>query len=350
MDNSLSSKLIAQVQHNCDLSDAQYAGNYSMCTFMLKMSEYYRWEKKLGFNSNMPQSLVGDWLVERENHWSEISAHGYQPLNLSRMYKPFQAEKINKELIPLGYIYSSGVGVFGKPHFFIGKLADVIQRDNLNIYISTTEYARDLVAPPAMSLGNNIFVRQESMRRFIWERIEEWRLNKIKSAPVKNVLAELDDLENIEPVLDMLVKNETETMILHELGEIKAGKQLDADWHLLVSDMSGSRAEFFLRAVRDILADCLVTLPSLFEKDKHLSIHFYFANYSGLRKHLFPELRQAYEQWVENKKTKAMSSLINTGVDRWQKIAVQAMNIYKNKGVKAKDDIEAQMLALLPAA
>lgn len=349
MNNPLSPGLIEQVQHNCNLSDAQYAGNYSMCTFLLKMREYYRWENKLNFSSKMSQNEIGDWLIKREQHWSEIAEHNYQPIRLSKEYGPYETNKINQELISKGYVYSSGVGVFGKPYFFIGKLVEVKQQNNFNIYISSIELARDLVAPPAMSLDNNIFIRQESMRRFIWERIEEWRLNKIKTGPMKNVLAELSDLENIEPILDKLVESETETMILHELGEIKAGKQLDSNWHMLINDMSGSKAEFFLRAVRDILADCLVTLPSLLEKEKNLSMHFYFANYTGLRKHLFPELRQAYELWVDNKKTSTMSSMICSGIDRWQKIAAHAMDTYKTKGVKARSDIEAQMTALLPA-
>ncbi|MFV1992405.1 MAG: Sfum_1244 family protein [Acidiferrobacterales bacterium] len=350
MSNPLKPGLIEQVQQNCNLSDAQYAGNYSMCTYLLKMREYYRWENRLNFSANMSQHDIGDWLVKREHQWAEIANKDYQPIKLSREYGPFETDKINKELISQGHVYSSGIGIFGKPHFFIGKLSETRQLDNLNIYISGTEFARDLVAPPATSIDNNIFIRQESMRRFIWERIEEWRLNKNKTGPMKNVLAEWNDLDNIEPILDMLVETETETMILHELGEIKAGYQLDNNWHMLINDMSGSRAEFFLRAVRDILADCLVTLPSLLEKEKNLSMHFYFANYSGLRKHLFPELRHAYEQWVETKKTGAMSSLIYSGIDRWQEIAAQAMETYKTKGAKARGDIEAQMHALLPAA
>lgn len=349
MNNPLNPALIEQVQQNCNLSDAQYAGNYSMCTYLLKMREYYRWENKLGFGDNMSQHAIGDWLAKREQHWSEIADEDFRAIKLSHEYGPFEADKINKSLIPQGYVYSSGIGIFGKPHFFIGRLSEIKKQGDLNIYISTTEFARDLVAPPAMSIDNNIFIRQESMRRFIWEKIEEWRLNKNKTGPMKNVLAEWKNLDNLEPILDLLVETETETMILHELGEIKAGYQLDTNWDLLINDMSGSKVEFFLRAVRDILADCLVTLPSLLEKEKTLSMHFYFANYSGLRKHLFPELRHAYEHWVDTKKASTMSSLIYSGIDRWHKIATQAMETYKTKGVKARGDIEAQMHALLPA-
>ncbi|MCS6786726.1 MAG: hypothetical protein NZ524_06820, partial [Thiobacillaceae bacterium] len=36
--------LINAVQRNCDISDAQYAGDLTLCTFLLKMRELYRWE------------------------------------------------------------------------------------------------------------------------------------------------------------------------------------------------------------------------------------------------------------------------------------------------------------------
>lgn len=324
-----------------------------MCTFLLKMREYYRWEKNLKFGSSLSQDDIGEWLATREQYWSKIANQPFQSLPLSEDTDPFDATSINNNLIPQGYVYSSGYGVFGKPHFFLGKLSETRKLDKLTVYISTKEFARDLVTPPAMSIDHNIFIRQESVRRFIWEKIEEWRSNKNKSGPMKNVLAQWndwDDMKNLEPILDTLVETETETMILHEIGEIQAGEALGNHWKHMVNDMSGTKAEFFLRAVRDILADCMVTLPALLEEEKSMPIHSYFANYSGLRKHLFPELKRAYEQWVDHNNTDIMSALIYKGIDRWQHIATQALENYKANGINARSDIEAQMHSLLPVA
>lgn len=342
--------LIDRVQQNCNLSDALYAGNYSMCIFLLKMREYYRWENNLSFSHKLPLNDVGDWLVKREHHWSQIEKDSFQHLPLSKTFDPFDADNINSDLINDGYVYSSGIGIFGKPHFFIGKLLDTKEFNGMKIFISGKEFARDLVAPPAMSLNNNIFIRQESVRRYIWEKVEEWRLNKNKAGPMKNVLAHWPDLNNIEPILDSLVEIETETMILHEVGEIQAGHELGKQWKQMMLEMSGTKAEFFLRAVRDILADCLVTLPSLLENDNNMSIHFYFANFSGLRKHLFPELRHSYEEWCKNKKTCTISTSINKNIERWHKIAVQSLKNYKANGRKANIDIELQMSQLIPSS
>ena len=37
------------ISRNCHISDAQYAGNYTLCIYLLKIREFYRWEKQIPF-------------------------------------------------------------------------------------------------------------------------------------------------------------------------------------------------------------------------------------------------------------------------------------------------------------
>jgi len=73
---------------------------------------------------------------------------------------------------------------------------------------------------------------------------------------------------------------ETESVILHEIGECHAGAQLGPTgatcWPRI-----GSRAEIVARAVRDHVADCSVALPRLLERNNTASLHFYFANFTA---------------------------------------------------------------------
>ena len=68
---------------------------------------------------------------------------------------------------------------------------------------------------------------------------------------------------------------EAETAVLHEIGEARAGELLGTEWEEMLLDLGRSRAEFTARAVRDHLADCLVTLPALLEHDDDRSLRFY---------------------------------------------------------------------------
>jgi len=86
--------------------------------------------------------------------------------------------------------------------------------------------------------------------------------------------------------------------VLHEEGELAAGQLLGAAWPQKVAAFAGKRAELLARAVRDNLADCLVTLPALLQRDGADSLHFWFSTFDGLRRELFPGLVAAYASAV----------------------------------------------------
>ena len=53
-------QLALTVQQNCHITDALHASNYSLCIYLLKMREYYRWEHRLPFSEPLQKQLVGD--------------------------------------------------------------------------------------------------------------------------------------------------------------------------------------------------------------------------------------------------------------------------------------------------
>jgi len=98
-------------------------------------------------------------------------------------------------------------------------------------------------------------------------------------------------------VLDRIAELETETLILHELGERRAAALLGPQWEEMLAALDDRRIELVARAVRDLLADCLSTLPTLLERDAFASVHFWFANLEGMRGLLAPDLRAGYLRW-----------------------------------------------------
>src|SRR5512134_3170317 len=101
--------LAEAVQRNCDISDARFAGDYGMCTFLLKMREFYRWENELPFGRALPKDELGEWLKSREQDWSRIEAAEFATLPLtSRQLAPSEAAAANRELLPQGGVYGAG--------------------------------------------------------------------------------------------------------------------------------------------------------------------------------------------------------------------------------------------------
>lgn len=338
--------LTQRIQHNCHISDAQYAGHYTMCIFLLKMREYYRWEKGIPLSHPLPRKEVGEWLIEREQFWDDLDSKPLSPLSLNNQnFDPFDSEQINAHLNPQGYVYSGGLGIFHKPYFFLGKLERKEVRDNITLLVSSEEYARDLVAPPAMLLGDTVYIRKESLRRIIWERIDEWLLKQQKETPMARALAcygfENQNNTNMESLLDKMTDNELESVLLHETGEAQARILLGTQWEELLNALPRSKAEFIARAVRDHLADCLTTLPTLTENGNEASLHFYFANFSGMRREIFPEAMKAYQHWVDSGSLVALKEVYRNGQIYWQELAKKILNLYQTHTNRLAEDIES---------
>jgi hypothetical protein len=322
------SDLIDTVQKNCTIADARHARDMTMCTFLLEMREYYRWEMEIPYGARLPKEELGDWLNARESLWDTVEEEDFAPLPLNETgIDPFEADDINRALIPRGLVYSSGLGRFRKPHFVLAELKRAEVREGVQVLVAGCEYARDLIAPPAAMRGGAIFLRMDAVRRLLWNKYEEWQW-KEKDSALGRAFAHYDFERDIERGLDRMVEAESEAMILHEIGEARAESLLGEDWNTMLGQLTSMHAELLARAVRDHLADCMVTLPTLLEREAVGSLHFYLANLSGLRRALFPSLTQAYESWLGNRDTARLADVVARAETHWLETARQLTATY----------------------
>ncbi|RMG28294.1 MAG: hypothetical protein D6721_08785 [Gammaproteobacteria bacterium] len=334
-------ELRATVQHNCNISDARHAGDYSLCVYLMKMREFYRWEKGFAFTDPLDSEDIGAWLRERESLWERLEDEEYRPIVIDGEYfTPFDADAINERLAPLGLVYSAGLGNRNKAHFFLGRLHHHERRGDTLLYISDEEFARDLTAPPAMSLEGRIFIRRQSLRRMIWEKVEEWRWNR-PDTPMGRAIALQDFEHHPEASLEAMTENELDTLLLHEQGELEAGRLLGPDWEKLVAAVPHSRLAFQLRAVRDNLADCLVTLPGLIEKNDPGSLHFYFATVSNLRRCMAAPLMSAYEHWYRKGDLGPLQRAVEAGREEWLALGREILALFRQEGLDGLPRIQA---------
>ena len=333
------------VRSNCHITDAKYATDYTLCVYLLKMREYYRWEHNIPFNEKLPHQQLTDWLSKRENHWDSLEKSEFKPIPVQgTLHDPFDADTINHALNELGFVYSSGYGRNMKPVFYLGALESRKTDNGYTLVVSGKEYARDLASPPAMSLGKTIFVRRESLRRMLWEKVEEWRWNKPANA-MQNALGCYDFDNTVEQSLDAMTDNELQSAILHEIGEVRAGELLGNDWKAMLASMPHSKAEIMVRAVRDHLADALSTLPGLLSGMTTASLHFYVANMANMRKDLFPKLVAAYEIWTVTGNTRALEQLTDEAAAHWQVLAEKMLDIYREQG----PECQSALISLIEA-
>lgn len=332
--------LTETVQYNCHISDARHGGDYSLCVYLMKMREYYRWEKRLPFNASLQKDAVGDWLARREALWEALAEVELSPLEIAgERFDPFETDAINARLAPEGLVYSSGLGSQAKPHFFLGDLERVAVDGDCSVYVSSLEHARDLTAPPAMSLGKNIFLRRESLRRMLWEKLEGWRWSRPDNALGRAFACYAFDTD-FDAALEAMAEREIENALLHEHGEQRAGRLLgDESWGEMLLALGQTAAELMARAVRDHLADALVTLPRLLEctdaPAQQAALHFYVGNLTNMRKSIFPSLTAAYEVWCERGDSRALQQLVERGRDHWLALGSAMLDLYRAQGTAA---------------
>lgn len=290
--------LVGAVQANCDIADARFARDVSLCTYLLGMREFYRWEHQLPHGVTPPRDEVGRWIAEREARWEALADADFVPLPVAgREFEPFDADRVNAELAGSGLVYGAGLGRFRKPHFFLGRLDREERRGAARLLVCGCEYARDVTAIPAAAQGDTLIVRREALRQWLWEKAEGWSPAQRDGALKSALLAYGFDVDP-EGAIERMADGEIGTLALHEEGELAASRLLGAGWAPLVAGFRGKRAEIFARAVKDNLADCLATLPGLLARGAPESLHFWFSTFDGLRRELFPRLVAAYAAGV----------------------------------------------------
>jgi hypothetical protein len=164
--------------------------------------------------------------------------------------------------------------------------------------------------------GRTIFVRRESVRRYLWETFEVWQWRR-QSPAMARALAGYDFIADTVGALARMCENERESMILHELGAAQAGALLGTAWAEMLAHVGRPRAENEARAVRDLLADCLSTLPALIARANLPALHFHFATFDAQRRERFPQALEAYEDFLGSGSLERLSQVAREGRERW---------------------------------
>jgi hypothetical protein len=332
--------LVQAVQTNCHIADAAHAGDMTLCIYLLQMREFFRWEQGYAPLASLRREDIGAWLSQREALWDSLEDQAFGSLPVEgRSFEPFDVNAINAALAPHGLVYGAGLSAPGRASFFLGELASAQQREGVQVLHSGCEHARGLSSPPAALSDNTIFLRQESLQRWLWEKFEAWSLRRL-DGPFKAALDAYGFAADAEQAVPRMAQAQAETLILHELGEARCAALLGPAWAELRAALNDRRTDLHLRAVRDLLADCLVTLPTLLQRQDDASVHFWFANFDGLRAHLFPRLTKAYAAWCGGDAGRALREALDQGSPHWQRVCEQALGLHQVHGDAAPVQIK----------
>jgi len=354
--------LTRAVQTNCHIADARHATDLTLCTYLLHMREFYRWEHALPFSATLPREAVGAWIAERERQWADLEDQDFVDLPLPagagphaddgrhagtpacaahEVLPPFDVDAVGPCLEPLGLAYGAGLAGRERPGFFLAELLHVRQLDDgLTLRVCSREHARGLFAPPAALVDRTVWLRRESLARWLWQLYETYSLREADGAFRAVVQAHGLD-RDFERGLPGLLDEVGDMLVLHELGEHRVGRWLGPAWAEMRLALPHRRTDLAVRAVRDLLADFEVTLPTLLERSANTGLHFWFATFDGLREHLCPDLRNAWRAWREGDGGAALLRSCRSGSIHFRALAEQVLHLHAERGDRAAADIEA---------
>lgn len=345
--NHVAETLIKDVQFNCDISDARYARDATMCVYLLRMREFYRWRKDIALGIRLSFDDVGDWLTGVEEYWDDIEHEAYRSITIGgETIDPFDVDSVHvalqSENIPL--VYSAGVGRRGKPHFFLAEpLAEFSKSDatghqpleSVEVQVSGRELARDIVSQPAMSRGQRIWVRDDSVRRFLWETFEDWSFRS-NDGPMSRIASSygLQHDEKLDERLGELAIDVRDVLIAHERGEVLANAHLPTRWDEMMTACIGTTNEHYARAVRDSLSDSLSTWPMIAERAQARLLDFWLCGLNGAREQLFKASPAATVLSAANDadRLQIVSSSADMGVAYWSELAAKFVDQFKQDG------------------
>jgi len=329
-----SKNLIEQVRHNCSISDCRYAGTYSVCGLALRLRDLYKWEKGLEPWVEEDSSVILQWIGEKEEEWDKLDGQEFAGISLAgKNYDPFDVEGLNAVLAPQGLFYGAGYVQGLKPSFLLAELLETRQVEGFQVYILGREHARDLLTVPALSQNNSILIRKESARIFLWNLI--FFLKKSSKEALRFALETYGIADHHPKALKdnfaRICEDEVEAYIYHELGELKDTDFDREVWRDMVAAFPHSVIEFFIRAVKDILADTneFGKLRYIIREQKTSSLGLHAAFLDGLRKELFPELVDAFREFKESRNWERVEEARLSGYGTARALAETITELYK---------------------
>jgi hypothetical protein len=334
--------LIEQVRHNCSISDCRYAGTYSVCGLALRLRDLYKWEKGLEPWVEEDSSVVLEWIGKKEEEWDKLEDQEFAGITVAgKTYDPFDLEGLNAVLAPHGLLYGAGYVQGLKPSFLLADLAETREVEDLRVYILGREHARDLLTVPALSQGNSILIRKESARIFLWNLIFFLKKSSREALGFALGTYGIPDHhpEALKESFARICEDEVETYIYHELGELKDTDFDRGVWRDILAAFPHSVIEFFVRAVKDILADTNEhgKLRYIIRERKAASLALYAAFLDGLRRMLFPQLVEAFSEFKENRNWQRIEEARAGGYAAARTQAEAVAEIYRIG--KQKDDM-----------
>ena len=341
MDN----KLLNDIKFNCDVSDAQFWGYFSVCGLLMRYRDLYRSEKGLKPWEEINREAIMSWISSKESRWPELEGKNFRDLTIGgNSYGPFDVDEINQTLSHQNLVYGAGYGMYMKPTFFLAELRSFSVISGLTVYTSGTELTRDLFTAPGMLQEKNIYLRLEPLTMLLLYKASE--LNARSVSALEDAFArygfqhrQIID-ETFEKRLGEMAEQYSKILLCHEIAE---ALEEVPEWKDLLSQAGDRKVEHYLRAIKDLIADTSDHGPykRIVDTQDRGALSLTIALMEGYRRVIYPEMQNAYNEFSLHGNWSAIEQSRRAGYERFRSQRDAVMDLYHVSS--GKDDFTKKM-------
>jgi hypothetical protein len=296
-------QLKRQILFNCDVTDAQYSGIYSVCGLVMRLRDLYKWERRLPPWQEDASASVLDWIGDKETRWEGLMEADYRPLPVNgHSFDAFDTTAVNRSITALNFYYGAGYAHSLKPTFFLAEIDDRLVVDDRAVWVLGREHARDLLTLPAFSQDDQVVLRTEAGRMYLWDQILYMSNSRRRALDYALEAFGFQDYahETIQRHFDDIWDVQKAIYIHHEVGEIEDRAFDRKIWQQMLADYPHTAVELFIRTLKDLLADTNPkgTLAHLIAHRNNSGLGLYMAFGNGITRMLTKELICAFDAFT----------------------------------------------------
>ena len=294
-----------QILHNCNVTDAQHAGIYSVCGLVMRLRDLYKWEHRLQPWQDDEPGKVLDWIGEKEELWETLMTASFETIRCNgQRHDAFDTASINTLIEPNDLYYGAGYAHSLKPTFF---LADIQHSDTISGHTIVTtgrEHARDLLTLPAFSQNGHVVLRTEAAKMFLWDQILYLGQSGRRALEYAAAACGLPDASNasLRKDFERIWTVQKSIYVRHEIGELEESVFDRAAWRQILAEYPHSAVELLVRSLKDILADTGPNgvLAHICEHFNNAGLGLYLAFGNGIHRMLTKSLICAFDAFLKD--------------------------------------------------
>ncbi len=300
-------RLLRQVLHNCDVSDARHAGIYSVCGLAMRLRDLYKWEQGLPPWREDEAARVLEWIGAKEQLWESLMEADYERLTVDgQWFEPFDTRAINAALGPCKLFYGAGYAHSMKPTFFLAQIEGQETIAGHKVLHLGREHARDLLTLAAFNQDGQVVLRGEAARMLLWDQIAYLSNSGRKALDFALRACGLPDTgtRSIRENFDNILEVQRQIYLRHEIGELEETVFDRQIWRQILGDYPHTAVELLARTLKDLLADTgpRGALTHLLDQRDEAALGLYLAFGHGMIRQLIGELICAFDAFEQDRR------------------------------------------------